>query len=118
MANQPKKMGKWEFASNTCKILITSGYAIPLILGIVFVVWSWVVFGGMESTDKKDSFLAILNAKWLAWLGWVLLLPVLLSFRYVLRFQRNLYERQLADQRKTIDQLTAPKTPNFLSNNP
>lgn len=114
MTNKAKRMGVWEFASNTCKILITSGYAIPLILGAVAVSWTWVVFGGMESSDKKEAFLAVLNTKWLAWLGWVMLTPVLLAFRYVLRFQRRLYEKQLEDQRKTIDQLTKPQNLNLL----
>lgn len=101
-SKRPKMTG-WECALNLGKILITSGYGLALILMLGFVASVWGVFGGMSSSDKKDTLLAIMGWPALSILGWIASALTIFISRYLLRFQSSSYEKQIEILRNTKD---------------
>lgn len=102
---EPKKrqsgMNGWECARMVISQLITSGYGFILILAFTLVGWTWVIFGGMDSSDKKTAFLAIIGWPGLTLSGWILAIAVIVGARYLLKFQAASYEKQLGIMRET-----------------
>lgn len=96
-------MGMWQCIHNIVKSLITSGYGFSLILVVGFVGFCWVMFGGMNSADKKATLLAFLGWPVISLTGWIVAAITILAAKKLFKFQADSYERQLQALRETKD---------------
>ena len=117
-------MGGWDFAHAALKILVTSGFGMPLVFGGLFIAWSWVMFGRMDSVEIKEVLMELLESRFIAMAGWAVAIMVTGGAWQVIKFLRRIYERQLDELRKTIDRLEKttpselPLSPSQLSHKP
>ena len=92
-SNRPQQMGMWQCIHNIVKSLITSGYGFSLILVVGFVGFCWVMFGGMNSADKKATLLAFLGWPVISLTGWIVAAITILAAKVTIQLQDVVFQK-------------------------
>jgi hypothetical protein len=98
----------WDVLLRIVNRAFSSGYALPLIFGVIFLVALEIVTVRLDSRDLKELIESVF-APWVAALGWLLFISSSVIYALATRWMRTKYEAEIVRQRDIIERLLPPE---------
>ena len=105
-AKAPKsETNVWDALVQITNRFCTAGYAAPLLVSAVVVITLWTATGNLQSGDRKEVLIHLIDSLHLGILGWLLFVATVSTGGIILRLNRRKYEAEIERQREVIDRL-------------
>jgi hypothetical protein len=108
VANSPRRAANlWDVLLRIVNRAFSTGYAVPMIFGLIFLGALWIISSRLESKDLKDLLELIVTTWWLAF-GWLLFVVSSIVYIIATRWMQARYDAEIARQRQIIERFLPP----------